>query len=316
MERLQTLLDFDPSCLPECYPIPEETLLDQPAGATVALSTWGCAPLTENVLERHPDLKLIIHGAGSIHKFHTPEVTQRGIVVCSAVHLNAQPVAEFCLGVILASLKDLYGWKEKLKQEGTPDGWRKLVLGFSGGYYKTKIGLIGFGEITKYLLTLLQKFDFDVYVASQYFSKTDERRFRARSASLEWIMSNCKVVSLHSASTPKTRHMINADNLKLLQPGAILINTARGAIICEEDLAARLNQGDITAYLDVTDPEPPALDHPFYQLPNCYLTPHVSGSISNEVTRLGDYVLREVENFLSNHPQENSLDLASIALRA
>jgi len=316
--KLQSILEFDSMWASPVSgrSMPEEELLAQPGGSRVVLGTWWCGELTPRVLDRHPDLELIVHGAGSIKPFYNSAIAERGIKVCSAVHINAQPVAEFCLGNILAALKDLCGWKNKLIADGREDGWNLLRYEFIGGYYKTKIGLIGFGEISKQLMKLLKGFDFEVFISSKYFSEEDEKEYGAKQASMEWIMENCEVISLHSANTSVNRHMINGDNLKLMKDGAIFINTARGALVNERDLVHSLRTQKITAYLDVTDPEPPSLDHPFYELPNCYLTPHISGSTSFEVYRLGDYVLREIENFLANRPLENELCLEQVLSKA
>ena len=102
----------------------------------------------------------------------------------------------------------------------------------------------------------------------------------------------------------------------MMKPGARLINTSRGRMINEEDLLAKLEEGSITVFLDVTYPEPPREGHPFYTLPNCILTPHVSGSMENEVLRMGDYCLREIENWIARRPLENQIDFRNLEYRA
>ncbi|MAG13334.1 MAG: hypothetical protein CMN78_01930 [Spirochaetales bacterium] len=104
--------------------------------------------------------------------------------------------------------------------------------------------------------------------------------------------------------------------LSLMKPGARLINTSRGRMINEHDLVEKLQQGEITAYLDVTHPEPPDDGHPFYSLPNCIITPHVAGSIGTEVERTGDYCVREMENWILKGPLENEIDIRALERRA
>lgn len=129
-------------------------------------------------------------------------------------------------------------------------------------------------------------------------------------------MANCDLVSIHSADTPRNRDLINRENLALLRPGSAFLNTARGAVVNEPALIERLEQGDIWAFLDVTLEEPPAKGHPFYTLPNCVLTPHISGSIGTETFRLGDFCLLELKNYFSQRPLQGEIAKEMIATRA
>ena len=95
------------------------------------------------------------------------------------------------------------------------------------------------------------------------------------------------------------------------------INTGRGAQVCENELCKVLySREDITALLDVTDPEPPLEDHPFYHLKNCFLTPHIAGSAGNEVRRMGEYMLEEYRNFIQNKPCKYEVTLEMLKTMA
>ena len=94
----------------------------------------------------------------------------------------------------------------------------------------------------------------------------------------------------------------NAAALELLKPDAILLNTARGALIDEDSLVAKLRTSRLYAVLDVTDPEPPAPDHPFRTLPNCVLTGHVAGAVNNGLHRLGRHAAAEIESYVDGRP--------------
>ena len=307
--KLAEVLEFDPARIPQRgEPDEYKASLE---GARVILSTWGAHPLTPAILDLCPDLELVVYAAGSVKGFLTPEFIHRGIPVCSAVHLNAQPVAEFTLGMILMALKQVFARNEELHRRG-PDAWHKERADAPGGYYHSRVGLLGYGRITALLLPLLANFELDVYLNDPYLSDDEVRARGVQPASLEEIMASCEVVSLHHANTPANRNLINAANLGLLRPGAHFINTSRGQLVNEFDLVDRLRTGDITAYLDVTYPEPPEAGHPFYSLPNCILTPHVAGSLGREVHRMGDYALREVENWLAGRPLENRIDLETV----
>ncbi len=96
--------------------------------------------------------------------------------------------------------------------------------------------------------------------------------------------------------------MITGDHLRSMKEGAVLINTARGAIIRENEMIEVLKEGRIFAFIDVTDPEPPASDSPLYTLPNVFLTPHIAGSVGHDIYRQGEYVLEELRRFVRGEP--------------
>jgi phosphoglycerate dehydrogenase-like enzyme len=96
--------------------------------------------------------------------------------------------------------------------------------------------------------------------------------------------------------------MITGEHFRSLRDGAVFINTARGRIVREDEMIEVLGERNITAFIDVTDPEPPESDSPLYTMPNVFLTPHHSGSGGDEVHRQGDYVVEELRRFLDGRP--------------
>lgn len=311
--ELAELTELDPHVIPVAGD--EEEYLRSLRGAQIIVSTWRAHKIDERVLEACPDLELVVHAAGSVKGFVTAALQERGIPVCSAVHLNAQPVAEFTLGLILMALKQVFVHNRNLHDHG-PDAWERPSPDAPGGYYGSRVGLLGYGRITSLLLKLLESFELEVFLNDPHLAPEEVRALGAQPATVEEIMGSCEVVSLHHGNTPANRHMINESNLRLLQPGSHFINTSRGQLVDEDALVARLSTGEITAYLDVTYPEPPPPDHPFYSLPNCILTPHIAGSRGREVHRMGDYAVREVRNWITGRPLENQIDLRTVFERA
>lgn len=295
----------------------EASLLGSLRNCEVMITGWGALPLTSAVLQECPALKLVIHGAGSIKEFVTDAARERGIRFCNAAHVNARPVAEFCLGIILCDLKRVLRFRRIFAETlDLSEAWWGVHRAFDGGYHQKKIGLVHWGKTARALAALLRGFDFEVFVDSEYVTSEELARYKLQRADADSIMADCDIVSLHAAEIPKTRHMINARNLALMKDGACLINTARGGLIDEDALAAELRTGRIWAFLDITQREPPPRGHPFYSLENCVLTPHVSGSIGTESFRLGDYVLREIENHFCGRALENPVNLAELRERA
>ena len=161
-ENLKRILDFDESLIAEEKDpsIVQQSITD----AEIILSTWQAVPYTDEMLASCPDLKMILYGAGSVKGFVTDALlAKKGVKVCSAIHLNAIPVAEFTLGLILTSLKNVFPYYNDFKHYGKK-AWEENKTSFNGGYYQTKVGLVGFGEISKHLLRLLQSFDFELFI--------------------------------------------------------------------------------------------------------------------------------------------------------
>ncbi len=310
---LHEYLDFDESLIPETGDL--DQMKRSVAGAEVILSTWGALPFTAELLEACGDLKIVLYAAGATKTLITEAFRKTGAKLCSAVHLNAVPVAEFTLGIILASLKDVFVYHQNFLSQGKA-AWVPPRRDYPGGYFHTKIGLVGFGEISKYLMKLLKNFEMVVYIASGYVTPEEEQYYGVRKAPLDFIMSNCDVVSIHSANVPRNHSLINKDNLKLMKKGARLINTARGVVVNTDDLTEKLAEGEITAYLDVTDPEPLPEGHPLYSMGNCIITPHASGSCGREVNRMGEFCLRELLNWTEGRPLENEIRIDDQSERA
>jgi phosphoglycerate dehydrogenase-like enzyme len=311
--NLHRVLDFDERLIPD--ELSEDALLTQPPDASVALSTWGAVPYSDRVLNHFQGLELVLYGAGSAKGFVTESLVARGIPVCTAVHLNAQPVAEFTLGLILTSLKNVFSHHHAFLAKGAA-AWAKDAANYPGGYYRTKVGIVGLGRISRILLRLLEPFEFVVAVSDKYLSDEEAERLGVEKESLEDLMSTSDVVTLHHANIPENWNLINRSSLELMKDGARFINTSRGKLVNEEDLVAVLETGRITAFLDVTHPEPPEEGHAFYRLENCILTPHVAGSVGNETFRMGEYCYREYLNWRDGRPLENQIDLATLENQA
>ena len=135
--------------------------------------------------------------------------------------------------------------------------------------------------------------------------------------SLEEMFSRCAVISNHLANNAQTRGMLNYDLFSKMEPHATFINTGRGAQVVEADLVRALTERpDLTAVLDVTFPEPPEAGHAFYTLPNCILTPHIAGSIGDEVVRMAEYMAEECHAWLTHTPPRYEVTASMLATMA
>lgn len=273
--------------------ISESDAKDLLKGADAVISCWGTPRLTAEILENALDLKLIAHAAGSVKIVVSDEVWRRGIKVTTASPSIATSVAEFTLGMIITSLARVYELSRDNVLCGTGTDWSRIK-----GLYNVKIGIVGAGFVGKKVISLLKPYNVEILLHDPFISRQDAASLGVRLVSLEKLMSESDLVSLHAPSLPSTFHMINRDNLKLMKPDSILINTARGAIIDEASLIGHLRKNKrMLACLDVTDPEPAAKNSPFRSMKNVVLTPHIAGLGAN--LRQGELAVNEVENLFA-----------------
>jgi len=284
------------------------------AGVDGCITGWGSCRLTKDILDAAPHLKIIVHAAGSVKPIVSDAVWEKGIKVTSAAVSIAIGVAEHTLGLMLSAMKKNYWLNESIHQGGWKD---ETELAKVKEIYDITIGVVGAGHVGRYFIKLLQNFEVKILLYDPFISKKEAEKLGATKAGkLEDLISQVDILSLHAPNLSETRHIINKANLKLLKDGAILINTARGALIDERALYNELKSGRITACLDVTDPDPPTADNPLRKLPNVIFTPHIAGAVANNIFRQGKLAVTELERFFSGKPllyPVNREDLSRIA---
>jgi phosphoglycerate dehydrogenase-like enzyme len=273
-------------------------------GVEVVFSTWGMPPLTVAELERLPSLKAVFYAAGSVKGFAYPFL-DRGIIVCSAWAANAVSVAEFCLGQILLACK---GYFRNTRDCRTPPAKRTARPFYGKGAYGETVALIGAGQIGKRLIELLRPFRLDILVVDPYLSEAEAQALKVRKATLEEVFSKALVVSNHLPNLPSLQKVLDGKLFESMRPGAVFINTGRGAQVNEPELVDVLRRRpDLLALLDVTFPEPPPEESAFYALPNVQLTSHIAGAHDDEVVRMADYMLEEFRHWQAGEPLRYSL---------
>ncbi len=255
----------------------------------VLFSTWGMPILTEEQLAKMPNLKALFYAAGATDGFARPFFA-RGIHVFSAWQANAIPVAEFCLAQILLGLK---GYFRTNRHFTSPEGKTHDYAG--PGVYGETVALIGAGAISTKLQELLRAFHLNVIVIPS--------RKERRTISLEEAFAKAAVVSNHLPNRDDNVGVLNGALFRSMRQGAVFINTGRGRQVNEADLIQVMEERpDLTALLDVTFPEPPDAGSKLYTLPNVLLTPHIAGSMNDEVHRMSDYMIAEYKRFASGEP--------------
>ena len=265
---------------------------DDFADVDFAFSTWGMVQLTEDEIRRiFPKLQCVFYGAGSVQNFARPYLNC-GIKVFSAWGANGVPVAEYTVAQIILANKGFFHASAAMSAGNSAQA-HAMAANYPGNFDVT-VGIIGAGMIGKLVIRLLKNYQLDVMVFDPFLPDETAEVLGVRKVKLEEVFSSCQVVSNHLANLPQTQGMLKEAHFASMKPYATFLNTGRGAQVVEADLVKVLtNRPDLTAVLDVTWPEPPVEGHPFYQLPNCILSPHIAGSSGNEVHRMAEFMVDE-----------------------
>ena len=306
IRRHADLVELDPTTL---RPLQDTFPAEQ---VHILVTGWGTAPLGGDALDALPELRLVVHAAGTVRDLVTDALWERGIRVSTAADANAVSVADFTVAQIQLSLKNAWRLAARSRATGAA-AQRSEVRGIDGAV----IGIVGLGRIGLLVAERLSALDvrvlaYDPHAPSEVRSNAD-----AEMVELDDLFSRSDVVSLHAPLTASTTGMITRELLLRMPQRATLINTARGALVENDVLAEVLAQrADLFALLDVTEPEPLPDRHPLLTLPNTFVTPHIAGSLGTEEARLGALAAAEIERFLTGAPLLHTVEEERLALSA
>lgn len=266
--------------------------------ADIAITSWGSLKMEEEILNECPNLKLLMHGAGSVKPYVSDELWAKGIRVCASTKPLGIGVAETALGFTIAACKNFFAINEDIHNGGyLRENIKEL--------YEITVGVVSAGFVGRHYIKLLQNFGVDVLLYDPYVTEEQAAAMGCKKAELEELLKVSDVVSLHAPRIPETEHMINAETLKLMKKDAVLINTARGTIIDEKALYEHMKAGNLKyTCMDVYDPEPPAADNPLRTLKNVIMTSHLAGLVTNGLLRIGTHCADQIEKFVNDEPLE------------
>ena len=300
INKLVSMTDIDTT--PYC----EEDILANPEkfkDVEYIFSTWGMPGGGEiKLTEYFPSVKALFYAAGSIRYFAN-EYFEKGVVITSAFAANAIPVAEFTVGQILLADKGFFH-SSMLAKAGD---YKKAsqIAGAHSGNYDAKIGIIGVGMIGRKVIELLKPYRLEILVYDAFLSDEGAEALGVKKCSLDELFAECDIVSNHLANVPQTVGILKGSHFEKMKENSTFINTGRGAQIVEDEMLAVLaKRPDICALLDVTVEEPPKPESDFFKLPNIVLTPHIAGSMSNEVRRMAELMINEFEKYLAGEELE------------
>ena len=279
-------------------------------------TTWGMPAFTEEeIKENLPSLKAVFYGAGSVQGFARPFINS-GVKVFSAWAANGVPVAEYTVAQIILANKGFYTLS-RIMSSGDLSAKKVRAQRAYCGNFGTTIGIIGAGMIGKMVIKMLKAYNLKVVVFDPFLPDEVAQELGVTKCSLEELFAQSTVISNHLADNMRTKKMLNYSHFSLMKPNATFINTGRGAQVVEADLIRILTERpDVTAVLDVTNPEPPVEGSEFYTLDNCVLTPHIAGSSGDEVHRMSEYMVDQYIKLVAGEPCQYEVTLKMLETMA
>jgi D-3-phosphoglycerate dehydrogenase len=247
----------------------EDELLAALAGVEGVVA--GSEPYTPRVLDANPQLRVIARCGVGYDAVDVAAATKRGVAVTIAPGTNQGSVAEHTFALILAFTRHIPARHAVL----AAGGWNRLM---SVPLRGRTLGLAGLGRIGKAVATRALAFEMRVVAYDPVPDTAFCSAHGITLVSFDRLLAESDFLSLHLPLMPETRHIINRTTLAKMKPGAVLVNTSRGGLVCEADLAPALREGKLAgAALDVFETEPMLPDNPLRKLPNVVLTPHAAG---------------------------------------
>lgn len=283
----------------------EDTLISLLASADAAITSWGVS-LTDRVIQE-TNLKVIGHAAGSVKGF-PPAVWDRGVVVTHAAPVIAVAVGEMALALTLGCLRHFPAHLEAFRHQGhRGDASLQPRLLANRSLHGLRVGIVGASATGREFLKLLRAFgDVEVWISDPHLSPAEAEALEVTKVELPDLLAQCDVVSLHCPSLPETHHLINAETAALLKDGAVLINTARGALVDHEALLPHLQSGRISAgldvYLETLRSDEAVADSSYRNLRNVLITPGISGPAGTITKRMSLFIAEELKRFFSGEP--------------
>ncbi len=280
-----------------------EEVIARSAGAEAILTNK--TVITAEIMEALPDLKYIGVLATGYNVVNIDAAREKGIVVTNIPAYSTPSVAQMVFAHILNIAQQVQHHSEEVRKGRWTNNadfcfWDTPLIELR----EKKIGLVGLGHTGFNTARIAIGFGMQV---TAYTSKSSlQLPPEIKKRTLDELFSECDIVSLHCPLTDETKELVNAERLRLMKPTAILINTGRGPLVNEQDLADALNAGKLyAAGLDVLSSEPPKADNPLLTARNCYITPHIAWASLEARTRLMDILAENIKAFQAGKPVNN-----------
>ncbi len=250
----------------------EEEIAERCADAEAILDIY--TPMGPKSMDKLKNCKVLVRYGIGYDTFDVEAATQRGIKVCNIPHYCIPEVATHASALILATSRQLLNYTMTIRR-----GEWNAVKGLQMRRPSSQIvGLAGFGNIAREVAKRMQALEYQVVAYDPFLDNEMFKKAGVKRVELEELFKTADIISLHTPLTKETEHLVNKDTIAQMKDGVIIVNTARGPIVCQEDLLEALQSGKVAAAgLDVFETEPfKDKDHPFCRMDNVILSPHAS----------------------------------------
>lgn len=271
----------------------EEALIKRARNAEIAVISN--IPLGKRFFEHCPKLKMLSVAFTGVDHIDLEACRERGITVCNAAGYSTQAVAELTIGMMIAVYRKIVSGDSVIRL----GGGRQDMLGCE--LHGKTVGILGAGAIGQRVARLAQAFGCSVWAHNRHPRPLEN----VESVDRETLLRHSDILTIHTPLTPETKDWIGEKEFGLMQPHAILINTARGPIVNARALYHALRQGKIAgAAVDVYDQEPPLpANLELFNAPNLLMLPHLGYATHEAFASRLDIVIRNVERWLEGCPQ-------------
>ena len=241
--------------------------------------------VTKEMIDQAPNLKLVIRGGVGLDNVDQPACKARGVEVMNTAAASSVSVAEMAVAIPARLIEAHMAMKEG---KFPKNELKRTEL------FKKTLGLIGAGAIATEVAKRAQGFGMKVIAYDPFLTTHAVAELKT----LDEVLAQSDVITIHTPLTDQTRGMFNKDAFAKMKDGVMIINTARGKVIAEADLAEALKSGKVRAYgTDVWFSDPPPADCPLLTAPNVFMAPHIGGSSKENLLRIGDTVVEILSRF-------------------
>jgi len=280
---------------------PPDQILERSKGAEIIFTNK--TPLGAEILNKLPSLKYIGVLATGYNVVDTETAKRNGVVVANVPGYGSPSVAQMTFALLLELCQHVQQHSDSVKKGDWASSadwcyWNYPLVELAG---KT-MGIIGFGNIGQKVADIATAFGMNV-IGSDVRQTDQSHRKNFKWVDIPELLEYSDVVSIHCPLFPETLGLINKESLKKMKNSAFLLNTSRGPIIVDSDLADALNNGVIAgAGIDVLSVEPPSKDNPLFKAENCIVTPHIAWATKESRSRLMDITINNLNAFISGSP--------------
>lgn len=278
----------------------EEELIQECKDADALLVQY--AKITRRVIENLEKCKIIVRYGVGVDSLDIEAATEHGIYIANVPDYGLEDVADHAMALLLAAVRKVLYLHNKVVNDQWDYKLAKPLYRLRG---KT-LGLMAFGNIARMVANKAKAFGINVQVYDPYLSEKIANEYDVRIVDFDTLIKTSDFISIHAPVTPETYHVFNKNVFKQMKPNCIIVNTARGALINENDLVEALEKGYIAgAALDVTDPEPISKDSKLKSMENVIITPHAAWYTEEAQDSLQRQAAQEVARVLSGEKPLN-----------